>query len=475
VFFYLEDRERVLESPTDKIMLSLTAFADELEREKARQRTHDALVRKARAGQVPGGSVYGYSNEEVLTTDPVTGRRQRLYVTRQVNGAEADVVRRIFELASAGKSARSIAIQLNDDGVPSPLPRRAGRNRSWAGSTIYAMLTRPLYRGQVVWNRSRKRNAWGIKKQSARPKEEWIHQEVPELRIVPEPLWQAVQERLKTSGASYLRASNGQLWGRPANGIESKYLLTGLAQCGVCGGSLIAHSRSSGRHRKYVYQCSYHYLRGKAVCRDGILLPMDETNHAVLETFEREVLHPSVVAVGLRHGLELLKPAEDSVVPRRAALQADLAVLDQELTRFTAAVAQGGDLPALVEAIKVREERKRRLQEELADLEGLQRVASIDLGQLQSELQARLADWQELLNRQVPVARQIIKKLLTGRIIFRQRDDGTYEFSGQATLGRIIAGLPCTKALVAPYLKALRRQALSCSAFPLALFLDAVP
>ena len=46
VFFYLEDRERTLDSPTDKIMLSLTAFADELEREKARQRTYDAMVRQ---------------------------------------------------------------------------------------------------------------------------------------------------------------------------------------------------------------------------------------------------------------------------------------------------------------------------------------------------------------------------------------------------------------------------------------------
>jgi hypothetical protein len=35
VFFYLEDRERTLDSPTDKIMLSLTAFADQLERDKA--------------------------------------------------------------------------------------------------------------------------------------------------------------------------------------------------------------------------------------------------------------------------------------------------------------------------------------------------------------------------------------------------------------------------------------------------------
>ena len=54
MFFYLEDRERTLDSPTDKIMASLTAFADELEREKARQRTYDAMVRKARSGQCHG-------------------------------------------------------------------------------------------------------------------------------------------------------------------------------------------------------------------------------------------------------------------------------------------------------------------------------------------------------------------------------------------------------------------------------------
>src|SRR5215468_8103355 len=49
VFFYLEDRERTLDSAMDKVMLSLTNFAAEMEREKARQRTYDAMVRKAKA------------------------------------------------------------------------------------------------------------------------------------------------------------------------------------------------------------------------------------------------------------------------------------------------------------------------------------------------------------------------------------------------------------------------------------------
>ena len=76
MFFYLEDRERTLDSPTDKIMLSLTAFADELEREKARQRTYDAMLRKAKAGHVTGGRVFGYDNVEMLGPDGTTLARR---------------------------------------------------------------------------------------------------------------------------------------------------------------------------------------------------------------------------------------------------------------------------------------------------------------------------------------------------------------------------------------------------------------
>src|SRR6185295_11033796 len=97
VFFYLEDRERTLHSPTDKIMMSLTAFADELEREKARQRTYDAMLRKAKAGHVTGGRVFGYDNVDVLGA---TGERS--HVVRRINEAEAAVVREIFGHYIAG-------------------------------------------------------------------------------------------------------------------------------------------------------------------------------------------------------------------------------------------------------------------------------------------------------------------------------------------------------------------------------------
>src|SRR5262249_38563227 len=63
VFYYLEDRERTLDSALEKIMMHLSTFAAEMEREKARQRTRDAMQRKASRGHVAGGKVYGYRNE----------------------------------------------------------------------------------------------------------------------------------------------------------------------------------------------------------------------------------------------------------------------------------------------------------------------------------------------------------------------------------------------------------------------------
>ena len=117
-------------------MLSVTTFADEVEREKARQRTHDAMRRKALAGQVTGGRVFGYDN---VRTDAGP-------VVRVINEAEATVVRRIFELYVEGAGQSRIAKRLNE------------------------VLERPLYRGRVVWNRTRKRDQWGQRRQQARPK-----------------------------------------------------------------------------------------------------------------------------------------------------------------------------------------------------------------------------------------------------------------------------------------------------------------
>lgn len=115
VFTYLDDHERTLDTALDKVMLSLSTFAGEMEREKARLRTHDALVRRARAGFVTGGLVYGYQNREVTAPD---GRRS--HVVRAIHEEQAAVVRRIFADYAAGVGMVRIAKRLNAEGIAPP-------------------------------------------------------------------------------------------------------------------------------------------------------------------------------------------------------------------------------------------------------------------------------------------------------------------------------------------------------------------
>src|SRR5216683_6374623 len=121
VFYYLEDRERTLDSATDKVLLAVTSFASELERERAQQRTHDALLRLARAGHVTGGRLYGYDNVEVTAPGP-DGRPKRQYVTREIKQEQAAVVHRLFKLCAEGWGYTRMAKQLNAEHVPPPRP-----------------------------------------------------------------------------------------------------------------------------------------------------------------------------------------------------------------------------------------------------------------------------------------------------------------------------------------------------------------
>jgi hypothetical protein len=77
----------------------------------------------------------------------------------------------------------------------------------------------------VIYNKTKKRNPWGIQQQRKRPEREWINIPMPELRIISDAEWKAAHHRLDTTRNTYLRGSKGELWGRPASTIDSKYLL----------------------------------------------------------------------------------------------------------------------------------------------------------------------------------------------------------------------------------------------------------
>jgi hypothetical protein len=273
------------------------------------------MLRKARAGHVTGGRVFGYDNVPMTGTDG-QGREVRDHVARQINEAEAAVVRQIFALSAAGAGFAAIAKRLNDAGAVAPRPR-AGRVRAWAPSSVREVLFRELYRGVIVWNRTQKRDPWGVKRQRPRPESEWLRIPAPELRIITDDAWSAAHERLAATRAVYLQGTRGRHWGRPASGIESKYLLTGFAECAVCHGSLHVRSRSHGRRRAFFYACSSYHLRGRSVCTNRLDVPMDATDREVLSTVEKIILAPEVVRPAVEMAMKYLTPSAD-VVDRSA-------------------------------------------------------------------------------------------------------------------------------------------------------------
>ena len=423
VWFYLENRQRTLDSATDKIMLSLATYADELEREKARQRTYDAMQRKARAGHVTGGRVFGYDNLEVLGPD---GRRS--HVERRINDTEAAVVRRIFELCAEGAGLTRITKTLNEEGVSAPRPQ-LGRPAAWATSSVRAVLRRSLYKGGVTWNQSRKRDRWGRKHQHTRPESEWMRVEVPTLQIVSPELWARAQRAMEIRIRQY---ANGE-----RSSWRSPYLLSGFARCAVCGGGFASHSRThGGTERVQFYACTSHWKRGRAVCANGLVGRMETIDAEVITTLQDDVFRPSVIERAVTLALEELGPWRNA--ERMARIEAELAALDAEHAELMEAVRRGGDvdlLARLVGRLQALQTRRQALTAARPSDGAIARQTAPDA--LERRLRAKLADWRGLLTRNVESGREVLKALLVEPLRFEPVIDGrrrAYRFRGAIAL-----------------------------------------
>jgi hypothetical protein len=164
------------------------------------------------------------------------------------------------------------------------------------------------------------------------------------------------------------------------------------------------------------------------------------TNAAVLRALEAALLTPAAVAAIVDETLAALRPVEDSAVPRAAALRADLAVVEGEITRLGEAIARAPDLGSLLDTLPAKEQRRAALQAEQAALDGLGRVRTLDPAALMPTIVAKLGDWSGLMGRRLGEARTILRHLLVGRLTFTQRDDGMVEFVGAASIGPLVAG-----------------------------------
>lgn len=364
------------------LLASFKGIMDEDYRQVLRDKTRRGMAGQVQRGFSPGGRPYGYRSE------PVAGGGSR----RVVHPGEAAVVRRIFEMYAAGHSPKAIAKQLNAEGVPAPW----SRPRGWAPASIngqrqlaLGILNNPICVGRQVWNRTRKlwdpytgRRVW-----RRVPREQWVITEVPELRIIPDGLWQAVQAR---------RDALGHRWSRGC--APPRYLLSGLIVCAACGS---AYSIVGGSGK---YGCTGHYNRG--ICSNRALVKRAMLEDWILGLVRDRMLAPPVLAALVRRverkvRQHLARPAEDP---------APLSAAEAEVGRLLEAIRHGrGEIPELVRLLEEARARVAALRAQRAerpvDLHVLPELARQYLENLRSLVATDVAGARELLRRVVAPVR----------------------------------------------------------------------
>jgi site-specific DNA recombinase len=300
---YVHGQSLTPRNPVAKLLSSVQGFSDEDHQVKTRERTHEAHDHKFQSGHAVGGRVFAYRNQDVISGTDAHGRPIRSHVERVIEPAEAAVVLRIFQLYDSGEGLKKIAKILTAEGAlaPKPFIRRDPTKvqplRGWAPSTIRAILTRELYHGVSIWNKSRKRDDWGQKHQQPRPQSEWKSIPLEHLRIIPEDLWQRVQQRRQETEGRAARFASGRLSGRPPK-QPTQNLLAGLATCAHCGGGLVVATSARKHGRVPEYVCHRHRVNGS--CPNAFRISVAELNEAILQTVEEHALTPEAIEQVIR-------------------------------------------------------------------------------------------------------------------------------------------------------------------------------
>jgi site-specific DNA recombinase len=337
--------EAIHEGTANTITVGLRGLVGQLFREDNARKTRRGLQGKIKAGLSAGGLSYGYR------IDPLN--KGGLFIVQE----QADVVLRIFEEYERGKSPRTIAQELNAEGAPT------ARGIPWTASTIYGwaergqgILRNPLYAGKLVWNKNRlvKNPDTGKRVTKPNPPSEWHTTDMPDLRIVPQDLFDRVQVMIKPRERT------------PAQRVAMRRptrMLSGMLKCGSCGGGMSAKGQDkSGRTR---IECSRHRDHGN--CPDPQTFYLDVVEQAVVQVMRQQLEDPQLMTTYVEaYNAARMKHLQGEV-KHRQNLEKKIKNLDAEVSRILEFVAQGvGDKDRIATQYAEKSFALRDAKEELA-------------------------------------------------------------------------------------------------------------
>jgi len=317
-------------------------------------KTRRGLRGRVELGKSGGGNSYGYDVVKQFQTngEPIRG-------DRDINPAEAEVVRRIFRDYILGKSAKRIAAELNEDGIPVP------GGGDWGFSTINGnrkrgngVLNNEMYIGRIVWNRQRfiKDPEKGKRQARPNPVSEWIVQDVPEWRIVEDELWNAAKAR--QDAIKVRKEDDGR---EPQNSFRDrrrpKYIFSGLIKCACCGGGYAMISAN-------LIGCST--ARNKGTCENRRSIRRDRVEGRVLKALRYHLMDPALFKAFCDEFTREMNRLRMEGSASLEAARSELKRIERELDTLLNLILRGG----AANRINVKLEcRKAELERQIVDAE----------------------------------------------------------------------------------------------------------
>jgi site-specific DNA recombinase len=359
--------ETVVQGRIGTIHVGVDSLQNELGLEDLAYKTRRGLEGAALAGRVAGLS-YGYRKARRYDAEG-----ERIKGAREIVAEEAEVVVRILTEYAAGLSPETIAGRLNADAIPGPT------GGLWSGPTIRGspekgtgIINNELYRGVWLWGKAthHKNRTTGQVVKRLGPVEKVVRVEVPDLRVVPDQLWDQVQARQ----AALRRTVKVPAGYRAEMARRPKRLLSGLVRCGLCDRPMILHQdgpRKSApdlRPRRWLCQTARTY--GAGACPGNRTARADALEARVLAALADQLLHPDAVeAYVAEYRAEMAR--------LNAARERGKADAERELAQVRRAIARdlevASELPkdarrTVLDKIAAAERRREILEAEVAAL-----------------------------------------------------------------------------------------------------------
>ncbi len=319
-------------------------------------KTHRGLEGRARKGKSAGGISYGYRVTRAFNDDgtPVTGERD-------IIPEEAAIVARIFREYDAGHSARTIVAGLNADGISSPDSGKG--DGAWGPSTISGnwkrgtgILNNELYIGRLIWNRQTFVKDPDTQKRQARlnPPEEWIIEDVSDLRIIDDALWDRVKARQSALRESMNPAGIKNDRQRPENARRPSYLFSGLLKCGCCGTSYTLINKTR-------YGCVAARNKGEAICTNRATIEREVVEDRVLTGLRDSLLHPVLITTFVEEYRRAFNAEAAGADAAREKARRDVMQIDKKISGILGAIEDGMYQPSMKDRMTELEAEKRDL------------------------------------------------------------------------------------------------------------------